>query len=299
MGLRFKSVLAYGLAGYCMSLVGTGFFLMNYPWPSDSPSLAIIEETLPPDAWVDSAPPNFKAIRDIASRKEAFFQFFQPLIDQENQRLLEQREILLQLKERAAHGKLRPKELALLEEWRTSYSVAEAPPAVVLQRLERRINQIPAAMALAQAASESAWGTSRFAREGNNYFGQWCFKPGCGMVPNRRREGASHEVATFASARESVRAYFLNINSHSAYHELRVLRQEKTAKGEPLTGYELVGALQKYSERGETYIEELRSIIRVNHLEPDIPAQLLLSLNSEDPTFNAKKEPNPVTEQVK
>ncbi|MCR6652499.1 MAG: glucosaminidase domain-containing protein [Cellvibrionaceae bacterium] len=151
---------------------------------------------------------------------------------------------------------------------------------------------------LAQAASESAWGTSRFAREGYNYFGQWCFKAGCGIVPKRRLEGAYHEVTRFDSVRESVAAYFHNINTHSAYHGLRLLRQEKTARREPFSGHELAGKLTSYSERGAPYIEELRSIMRSNQLESDLLAQraeaenMVLSLDTE----NTEGEESPKVE---
>ncbi|MFM9673737.1 glucosaminidase domain-containing protein, partial [Streptomyces galilaeus] len=80
----------------------------------------------------------------------------------------------------------------------------------------RRVDIIPKELALMQAANESAWGTSRFARIGLNFFGQWCYSQGCGMIPNRRNSGAAHEVAAFKSVRDAVSSYFKNINTHAA-----------------------------------------------------------------------------------
>jgi len=112
------------------------------------------------------------------------------------------------------------------------------------------VDTIPPSLALAQAANESAWGTSRFARQAHNYYGQWCFEKGCGIVPDRRDANKSHEVAAFDSPRESVARYLHNLNSNSA----------------PVTGIALAAGLGKYSERGADYISELRSMIEFNKL---------------------------------
>lgn len=258
----YKSAIAYSIAGYCLLLLGACLWLSHYPWPApQEDELASKEELL------DPTPPDFKAIRDAAARKEAFFAFLAPLVEQENRRMLKLRKQLAAITRRAESGKLTERDRDQLAQWSQEYGVEDGPLAQTLDRLDRRINVIPPAMVLAQAASESAWGTSRFARQGNNYFGQWCFKAGCGIVPKRRREGAFHEVTRFASVRESLAAYFHNINTHSAYHSLRLLRQEKTARGEPVSGYELVGKLLSYSERGAPYVDELRTLIRSNGLE--------------------------------
>lgn len=280
----FKRAIAYSIAGYCVLLVGLCFWLVHYQWPTplDAEQIVEVEDVL------DPPPPDFKAIRDVAARKEAFFNFLLPMVEEENQRLLNLREQLQALAKRAIANKLTHRDRAQLDEWAKQYDVEEGPLEQTLDRLDRRINTIPPALALAQAASESAWGTSRFAREGNNYFGQWCFKAGCGLVPKNRRDGAFHEVTRFDSPRASVAAYFHNINTHSAYHGLRLLRQQKTVAGQSVSGYELAGKLTSYSERGAPYISELRSIIRGNTLE-DVPAEMLaaaeaavLSLNTEE-----------------
>lgn len=273
----FKSAIAYSLAGYCVALLGLSLWLSHYPWtPSDADEPA-------EDEHVIVVPPDFKAISDIATRKAAFFDFLAPLVERENRRMLKQRKQLADIARHAGSGDLTDKDEKQLAEWSAEYDVEEGPLEQTLDRLDRRINVIPTAMVLAQAASESAWGTSRFARQGNNYFGQWCFSAGCGIVPKRRKEGAVHEVTRFDSVSDSIRAYFHNINTHSAYHSLRLLRQEKTAQGESLSGYELVGKLRSYSERGAPYIEELRTLIRSNELE-DLPVEADDAKNPEELT---------------
>ena len=115
-----------------------------------------------------------------------------------------------------------------------------------------------------QAANESAWGTSRFARIGLNFFGQWCYKKGCGMVPRRRNSEAEHEVAAFKSVRAAVSSYFKNINTHNAYKELRTIREDLRAQQKPILATKLTYGLMSYSERGEAYIEELNTMINQN-----------------------------------
>lgn len=133
--------------------------------------------------------------------------------------------------------------------------------------LLKRINTVPSSLALAQSANESAWGTSRFAQEGNNYFGQWCFQPGCGLVPKSRTAGKTHEVEKFSSAADSVKAYIDNLNRNSAYEKLRSLRAQRAEKNGSFSGTELAPGLLKYSERGKEYVLEIQSMIRINKLE--------------------------------
>ena len=136
----------------------------------------------------------------------------------------------------------------------------------IINELILRVDVIPVSLALAQAANESAWGTSRFALEGNNVFGQWCYKKGCGIVPAERRSGATHEVKSFTSVEQSVQAYILNINSHPSYRYLREVRavmRERQGKLDPMG---LAYGLDRYSERGNNYVDEVRNLIIQNNL---------------------------------
>lgn len=123
---------------------------------------------------------------------------------------------------------------------------------------------IPKELALMQAANESAWGTSRFARIGLNFFGQWCYTKGCGMIPKRRADEAEHEVRAFKSVRAAVKSYFRNINTHEAYRELRRVRAGLRAEKVPIEATALTAGLLSYSERGEDYVSELNDMIRHN-----------------------------------
>jgi Bax protein len=120
---------------------------------------------------------------------------------------------------------------------------------------------------LAQAANESNWGRSRFAEDFNNYFGIWCFKKGCGVVPNKRDDNASHEVASFKSLEECIDYYVLNINRSYAYEDLRLLRKEQRDNSKAITGILLADGLANYAYPGNEYIDSIKSVIQYNQLE--------------------------------
>ena len=131
-----------------------------------------------------------------------------------------------------------------------------------------RVDEVPVSLVLAQAANESGWGTSRFAAEGNALFGQWSFG-GSGMLPSEQRASlGDYRVAAFESPLLSVIAYMRNLNTHNAYARLRELRAAARAAGEEPSGYELAAGLDRYSERGQDYVDELRSMIDFNGLRP-------------------------------
>jgi len=142
----------------------------------------------------------------------------------------------------------------------------EVDDLTLIDALLAKIDVLPPSLVLAQAASESAWGESRFAREANNLYGQWCFSTGCGLVPHHRPEGMTHEVTSYPSWQASVSAYFLNINSHPAYQPLRDLRLQRRKQNLAISGELLAAGLEKYSARGTIYIKSLQQIIRVNDL---------------------------------
>ncbi|MFO7602707.1 MAG: glucosaminidase domain-containing protein [Gammaproteobacteria bacterium] len=214
--------------------------------------------------------PDFAGIENTQERKAAFVDYLRPTIrDINHQRAIERRN-LERIHARLQRGKT-PSWLQQrhLEIWAKRYGIDYPGDRLsgVAETLLLHLDEIPTSMVLAQAALESAWGTSRFASEGNNFFGHWCFSAGCGMVPSDRKEGAVHEVRRFASAEASLLAYFRNINSHPAYQAVRKLRAEARARGSDLSGLELIAGLEQYSERGPAYIDELRDIIRVNEFE--------------------------------
>jgi Bax protein len=133
-----------------------------------------------------------------------------------------------------------------------------------LEILARRVDIVPTKLALVQAANESGWGTSRFARLGNNIFGQWCFSSTCGLIPDDRDEGATHRVASFGTVNESVRKYIRNINTHPAYIQFRKIRFQQRQAGDFPNAHDLAAGLINYSARGHEYVTEMRTLLRIN-----------------------------------
>ncbi|SHF18076.1 glucosaminidase domain-containing protein [Vibrio gazogenes] len=215
--------------------------------------------------------PKFKAFKNIEQRKHAFFHYLKPGIKYENHRVQKERDFLLNTKEDIKSGSLSQAEIEQLAELSSLYSVkipVEGPNLKWLDKMLYKVDVLPEALVLIQAANESAWGTSRFAREANNYFGQWCYQKGCGLVPLARGEGMAHEVAKFKSVQQSIHRYFINVNRNLAYRKLREIRYQLRAKGQDLLSLEsamqLTNGLTKYSERGEAYVKSLQTMIRHN-----------------------------------
>jgi len=209
--------------------------------------------------------PNFKDFAAGSPRKQAFFEFMAPLIKQANTHILEKRQHLQSLMKKAS---LTKNDQAWLNQQANAYNLDDFDPTNTadLNALLTRIDAIPAALALAQGANESAWGTSRFARKANSYFGQWCFSKGCGLVPKQRNDGAIHEVRAFDHPYESVVSYIHNLNSHRTYQKLREIRAKTRQKGQTPTGLEMAEGLINYSARKHKYVKELQSMIRYNNL---------------------------------
>lgn len=210
--------------------------------------------------------PNFAEMTNVTVRKVEFFQFLLPAAQQENQAILAQREILKQLyQDKVLKGvALTAEETSWLAQLSDYYKVNTQDRTRQFKLLLRRVDMVPENLVLIQAANESGWGTSRFALEARNFFGQWCWVPGCGLVPNQRPEGQTYEVQLFANMESSVRAYIRNLNTHQAYHDLRSIRRHQRLQDKPIQATALTEGLMSYSTRGEAYIEELQQMIRVN-----------------------------------
>lgn len=220
--------------------------------------------------WLKPDPeplPDFSSIEDIELRKASFFSYLAPIVLAENQRVLAQRNRLIALRQAAAsEGALGPLHLRWLKGLTREYEV-EWPGESLEESMDvllRRVDTVPVSLALTQAAKESGWGQSRFAREGNNLFGHWCYEQGCGIVPDNRPEGASHEVAAFDSVTRSVRRYINNLNTHPSYQALRDIRAAQRAAGERPTGLALAEGLTRYSERRGAYVRDIKLILQSN-----------------------------------
>lgn len=210
--------------------------------------------------------PNFAEFEDVTEKKKNFFAYLLPEIRRQNSIVLREREVVLALSNQYSQTQvLSSQHRAVLDKLARKYQLAdEESTRALLRELVRRVDIIPPALILVQAANESAWGTSRFAQDGYNFFGLWCFKTGCGFVPNERNDDEVHEVAKFRNLSHAVMTYIRNLNRHYAYADLREIRANLRAKNRPITAEALAQGLQNYSIRGQDYIDEILSMIRVN-----------------------------------
>lgn len=263
MQKHFSSwLLGLTLLAYAIGTLVLVFFLSLNPLSGKIDNDLLTSNTLLPD---------LAAINQPTERVQLFIEIMRPLVQQKNELLTSTRERLLQIKaevdQKHELGFVDREQLNRLRE-DFSVSVEDYPSdKQAVEVLLSRVDIIPPAMVIAQAAIESGWGTSYFAQEGNNLFGEWCFKKGCGIVPSRRAASATHEVRKFDSIEDSINSYYRNINTHNAYRALRDLRAKIRHDERKFNGYTLVTGLGKYSGRGEVYIAEVRALINHKNLE--------------------------------
>ena len=205
-------------------------------------------------ASLSSFKPSFDSIESTIVRKEVFFNYLLPAIHKKNAEILELRNAI-------SNDELSNKQLNdLANKYRIKTSISK-------EELLKVIDILPPSLVLAQAANESNWGRSRFAKEYNNYFGIWCFSKGCGVVPKEREENANHEVARFNSLEDCIDYYVLNINRSYAYEDLRQIRKNQRESLEAITGIVLADGLGNYAFPGDEYIDSIKSLINFNQLE--------------------------------
>lgn len=205
-----------------------------------------------------------------ASPQEDFFQSLLPAVQKIHQAVMGQRHKLELIHSHYQKAKtMSESDKSYVKNIAKSYNLENIDPTQEKdwQQLLSRVDVIPTSMVLAQAADESAWGRSRFARLGYNYFGQWCYTPGCGIVPKRRAKGARHEVRRFKNREDAISHYFHNLNTGIAYKELRSLRADLRQKGKTLNGAVIAQGLKRYSAIGQKYVSDIQHIIHRYHLE--------------------------------
>lgn len=217
-----------------------------------------------PDFVIARAPARGTKTPEVLKRKATFIRFTLPLIQRANELILRDRDRVLDLSRRTERGwALSPADTAWLAFITERYGMKKQN----IRGLLTRVDIIPPSLAIAQAAEESGWGTSRFATEGNALFGQRIYRQGNkGMIPHKRPKGKSFKVRAFAQLIDGVKAYVHNLNSHFAYEKFREQRAELRAKKREIDGYLLAGTLTRYSERGHAYVDSIRSIMRENAL---------------------------------
>jgi len=238
-----------------------------------------LENGVPP-LVLQNLPGDLNKIQSTKLRKSMFFKAILPMVLLANDEIRMERNQLLEIDRQLSTEKiLNDQQLQILSTLAKRYKTKfdESQPEQTIVKLLSRVDTIPEDLALAQAANESAWGTSRFSRVANNLFGQWTFKPGQGIIPEDRPEGATYEVRKFATVYDSVRSYLLNLNTHQAYKQLRQLRTASRVKGQNPKGLKLAEGLLHYSIRGEDYVKELQAMIRFNQLSRFTTAKLRTS----------------------
>ena len=212
----------------------------------------------------------------FSNKKIKFIETVLPLIAFENHKILLERKKLLKIKDYLSFEKtLKKNNLKYLENILKKYKISSKNKHKIdlINELLFNVNIIPNSIVLAQAANESGWGTSRFAREYNALFGQYTYDENKGIVPFEREEGKKHLIKNFTSINKSVESYFQNINSHYAYKNFRKLRSQIRDLNNDFNIKILTNALDVYAE-DESYVETINKIIDSNNLN-----QFDLSLN--------------------
>jgi Bax protein len=219
-------------------------------------------------------PEEIKQIENIKKRKDLFIQIILPLVIKENNKIKLDRNKLFSILNRNQNTTV---EKNWLNAKFKQYGVVNKD----LSTLKIRMDEVPASMAIAQAAKETGWGTSRFAQEGNALFGQWTWT-GEGIKPAGADNNTTHKVMKFKVLQASVKAYQRNLNTHSTYKNFRSARAQLRDKSQKLDSVVLIEYLDKYAETGKAYVRILQQIIRQNNLEDFDDAKLLpMSINLE------------------
>jgi len=217
--------------------------------------------------YLTMLPKDLNKLRKPKNKRELFIKIVLPLILDENLKIKEDRKKLFKILRKNFNT---PREKAWLKKSFKEYKINDKD----LTELKERMDIIPASIAIAQAANESGWGTSRFALEGNALFGQWTWSKK-GIIPKDQDLNKNHKVLQFKVLKASVRAYKNNLNTHNAYREFRESRAKIREEGKNLSGILLTEYLKNYAQTGELYVKILEEIIKKNSLEDFDKANLL------------------------
>ena len=207
---------------------------------------------------IDVLPSEIKSIENTKKRKELFIQIILPLILEENKKIKLERKTLFSILNKNSNSE---EERNWLRSKFKQYGVANRD----LTTLKIRMDEIPVSLAIAQAAKETGWGTSRFAQQGNALFGQWTYH-GKGIKPAGADVEDKHKVMKFKILKASVRAYQRNLNTHKSYKKFRKVRAIQRDVYGSLNSLELANYLDKYAETGTEYTKILKQIIEQNKL---------------------------------
>jgi len=222
---------------------------------------------------IDLLPNEIRSIENVKKRKELFIQIVLPLILEENKKIKLERKTLFAILNKNSNSE---EERNWLKSKFKQYGVVNRD----LTTLKIRMDEIPVSLAIAQAAKETGWGTSRFAQQGNALFGQWTYD-GDGIKPAGSNAGDTHKVMKFKVLRASVRAYQRNLNTHKSYKKFRKFRAIQRDVYGSLNSLELSKYLDSYAETGSEYTKILKKIIEQNKLTDFDDAKILPSSKRE------------------
>jgi len=208
----------------------------------------------------------------VADKKRLFFRLIAPIVLRINELILEDRVRAKELTQRLAQGQsVTPDDQAWLTELAVKYKVlkstSERLDSDAFAELLIRVDVVPPSLSLAQAASESGWGTSRFAAQGNSLFGQWTWGKGLKPAEQRTSELGDQRIAAFGSTAQAAYSYALNLNTERAYRDFRLKRADLRRQSLRISGTVLAETLLNYSERGQAYVDHLKTLIRQNRLD--------------------------------
>ena len=227
------------------------------------------EKTVQP-IYFTQFPKDLNEIQSVKLKKETFIKIVLPLIVAENEKILDDK---YTLKKIISKKFTTDQEKQWLRQKFLEYKVKKGN----VEELEIKMDIIPASIALAQAAKESGWGTSRFALEGNAIFGQWTWN-GKGIEPLLKDKSKNHKILRFPILRASVKAYKNNLNTHKSYIKFREKRKSLRNKNKKIHGLELAKTLGNYAETGSEYTKILAQIIIQNRLMDFEPVRLANSV---------------------
>lgn len=226
---------------------------------------------LVPAIYLASLPGDLGSLDQIKRKKQLFFSAVLPLVLRANEKVARERVRLIRFRDRALDGaQLRPVERDWLLELADRYGLDAEDAEIdstLFAGLLLKVDEIPVSLALAQAAVESGWGASRFARHGNALFGQRAWTEKAGIAPKERDSGEKHVVRKYDSLLGSVASYVHNLNSHPSYRDFRQRRAALRMAGRALDGKLLAGGLLSYAEIGQAYVDMLRLVITKNRLD--------------------------------
>ena len=272
--ISYRKAIVLGSGGIALALILLAVILYGFfpgedaavPGDSKKPAEVQVPPELEPLASADSMP-SFTELEAGNERKKAFIDYVTPIVRSVNHEVRQRRDAVLHLGQRLEQdGELAEPARVWLDQMARHFRVRASEPEERIDALKQKVDIVPVSLAVAQAALESNWGTSRFARQGNNLFGKWCFSKGCGIVPARRAEGAIHEVAAYDDVAEATRDYMHHLNSHPVYEPMRERRARARAADHRPEGADLAAGLEKYSGKGREYVQYVRRVISANEL---------------------------------